>query len=39
MVLVEVGSRQLIVAARYLRLRSQLYPAGLIGPASELEHG
>lgn len=39
MVLVEVGSRQLIVAARYVRLRGQLYPAGLVGPASELEQG
>jgi hypothetical protein len=27
MVLVEVGSRQLIVAARYLRLRNQAAPA------------
>jgi hypothetical protein len=36
MVLVEVGSRQLIVGARYLRLRSQLSPAAM-RPANEPE--
>lgn len=33
MVLVEVGSRQFIVGARYLQLRNQAQPAGLPDPA------
>lgn len=37
MVLVEVGSRQLIVGARYLRLRGQTSPAGSMRPTGEPE--